>query len=66
MERMYPPRVDATADELATAFFRALPRVDQEEPNEYWCVACGRDVYYPEILYRDEWCEQCHEARPDS
>ena len=65
--RKYPPRVDATAEELAQAIFR-MP-VDHEWEYEkpkvgpiYRCVDCGEKVYYPDTLYRDGRCEACHVA----
>ena len=59
IERRYPPRTDATVDELVTAFFRAKPDTVIAEPTEYRCEVCNREVYYPEILYRDGRCEAC-------
>ena len=58
--RGYPPRIDATVDELVEAFFRAPPGAGVDEPKVYRCVDCKRAVYYPEILYRDGRCEECH------
>lgn len=57
--RKYPPRTDATVDELVEAFFRATPGTVIAEPTEYRCANCQREVYYPEILYRDGRCEDC-------
>ena len=31
------------------------------EPTEWRCIDCGRQVWYPEIYYNDNRCEQCHE-----
>ena len=63
LERKYPPRIDATPEELAQAIF-ALPADHQwaymETEPEYRCSACGREVNYPETLYRDGRCEACH------
>ena len=68
LKRRYPPRVDATAEEMAQAMF-ALPSDHQWEypkagPDgpEYRCADCGREVRYPETLYRDGRCEACHSA----
>jgi hypothetical protein len=58
-----PPRIDATAEEIAQVFMRTPPPgppVDLEKV--YRCVACEREVYYPEILYRDGRCEDCRKA----
>ena len=57
--RKYPPRTDATVDELVAAFFKSGPLATGGEPREYHCAACGRGVYYPEILYRDGRCADC-------
>ena len=62
IEHRYPPRTDATVDELVEAFFRAGPATAVDESREYNCGACGREVYYPEVLYRDGRCEQCREV----
>ena len=65
LERKYPPRVDATAEDMAQAMF-AVP-ADHEwaylksEP-EYRCADCGREVRYPDTLYRDGRCADCHTA----
>ncbi len=61
--RGYPPRIDATVDELVEAFFRAPPNAVIEEPKVYRCADCKRTVNYPEILYRDGRCEE-HTTRP--
>ena len=56
-----PPRVDATAEELAERFFRTPspgPAVDLKKV--YRCGECERVVAFPEVLYRDGKCEQCH------
>jgi len=63
MELKYPPRIDATAEELAQAMFRAGPMNGQVVEKVYRCADCGREVYYPEILYRDGRCAE-HTARP--
>ena len=64
-KNLYPPRVDATAEEMAQAMF-ALPADHQwEYPNAgpdgpvYRCADCEREVHYPETLYRDGRCESC-------
>ena len=59
IERRYPPRIDATVDELVEAFFRAGPATTIDESREYNCAGCGRGVYYPETLYRDRKCAAC-------
>ena len=54
--RNLPPRVDATAEEIAQAMF-ALPANHKwkylESKPEYRCTDCNREVSYPETLYRD-------------
>lgn len=64
--RPLPPRIDASADELAERMMRTLP-IGERRPKlvinpdaDYHCVVCARPVYYPEILYRDGKCEECH------
>ena len=66
MERRYPPRVDATAEEIAQAMF-SLPVNHEWEymkngSTVYRCQDCGEAVYYPDTLYRDGCCEDCHIA----
>ena len=59
ISKQYPPRTDATVDELVEAFFRAGPKTVVKEQTEYRCEACQRGVYFPEVLYRDGRCEDC-------
>ena len=61
MELKYPPRIDATPEELVQAMFRAGPVKGPVSGRIYRCADCGREVYYPEILYRDDRCEECHQ-----
>ena len=68
MKRPYPPRVDATPEEMAKAMF-AMPADHQwEYPNagaegpEYRCRDCNQAVHYPDTLYQDGRCETCHAA----
>ena len=65
LKRPYPPRVDATAEDMARAMFATPAGRDWEylksEPA-YRCVDCGREVKYPDTLYRDGRCEACHAA----
>ena len=60
----YPPRIDATPEEALRAIFNTPPSAikDMEPPKEYRCQDCERMVNYPEILYRDNRCEECHTA----
>ena len=60
-----PPRIDATPEALAEAFFRTPPpgpKVDLKKV--YQCGECERVVVFPETLYNDGKCEQCHEKTP--
>lgn len=59
----YPPRMDTTAEELARAMFRVGPVKEPVADQVYACADCGREVYYPEILYRDGRCAE-HTTRP--
>ena len=66
MKKLYPPRIDATAEEIAQAMF-SLPAGRKWEYKEafqngtvYRCTDCEREVYYPDTLYRDGRCHQCH------
>lgn len=59
-----PPRIDATPEQLAQAMF-SLPanhhlQFEQDGEAEYRCATCNREVYYPETLYNDGRCEECH------
>ena len=57
--RAYPPRIDATAEEIAQAFLRTPPPGPEiNEDQIYRCEDCGREVNYPEILYRDGRCAE--------
>ena len=66
MKRTYAPRIDATPEEMARAMF-SLPadhqwEYEKEGGKVYTCADCGREVAYPETLYRDGRCEDCHES----
>ena len=59
--RAMPPKVDATPDELATLFMRTPPPGPAVDLGKvYHCGECERVVEFPETLYRDGKCEQCH------
>ena len=62
MELRYPPRIDATPEELAKVLFSAGPVTGGVSGKVYYCQDCKRQVAYPETLYRDERCENCHRA----
>lgn len=57
--RPLAPRADATAEQLARAFFKGKPGDELDFPTTYHCVGCRRVVSFPEILYRDQRCENC-------
>ena len=68
LKKRYPPRADATPEDIAQAMF-SLPAGRKWEYKEagpdgtvYRCADCEREVYYPETLYRDGRCEACHAA----
>ena len=65
MKRKYPPRMDATPEEMLQAMF-SLPAGRKweylESEPEYRCLACQQSVNYPDTLYRDGRCEACHAA----
>ena len=57
--RTYPPRIDATPEDIAHVLLNAKPaRVI--EMRTYHCAVCERAVAYPETLYDDGRCETCH------
>ena len=65
MKRRYPPRIDATPERIANVVLNAKrpPRFgDAPKRTEYRCVDCGRTVAYPETLFCDGRCEECHAA----
>ena len=33
---------------------------EKEDGKAYQCAVCEREVAYPETLYRDGRCENCH------
>ena len=60
----YPPKIDATAEEMAQAVLQlpARHRSGYRDVNRFRCVSCKRSVYYPETLYRDGLCQPCKAA----
>ena len=62
LEKPYPPRIDATPEQLAQAFFSAPRGTLKRAMPDYRCAACRRDVHYPETLYNDGRCQGCHAA----
>ncbi len=60
MKRRYPPRIDATPEQIAKTMFQAsLTGVSDVEEHTYHCIACHRPVYYPETLYEAGNCKNC-------
>ena len=60
----FPPKVDLGDMTFEEAMHKMLNRgpVDTSQaPTEWRCIDCGRQVWYPEVYYRDNRCEQCHE-----
>lgn len=62
MERMYPPRIDVTPEDMAKMLFSAGPSTEPVSGRDYHCRDCQRKVVYPEFLYADDRCETCHVA----
>ena len=61
IENKLPPRIDASPEQIADAFFR-FP-VDRELPRpEYRCGQCGEAVTYPAVLDRSGRCSKCAKA----
>ena len=59
----YPPRIDATPEEALQAMFNTPPSATVEG-RESRCSDCGSEVYYPDVLHRDNRCSECHAAAP--
>ena len=64
--RPLPPRIDATPESMAQAMFQ-LPadyewQYAKDGDEVYRCVECGREAAYPETLYNDDRCDECHAA----
>ena len=60
MKRRYPPRIDATPEQIAKTMFQTLSEdVSDAGPQVYRCEVCRRAVYYPEILYKGGLCVVC-------
>ena len=68
LRRRYPPRVDATADEIAQTMLTAPVKTQWDYLKAgpggpvYRCKDCQSKVNYPDTLYRDGRCESCHSA----
>ena len=64
VKKGYPPRVDATPEEIARAVLKGGLLTGRVKSRTYRCGACGREVQYPETLYNDGRCPQCHASAP--
>ena len=53
----YPPRIDASMEEIARATLRAKPR--KVAGRVYWCVPCGEVVHWHRVLGDDGVRETC-------
>ena len=62
LEKPYPPRIDATPEQLAQAFFGSSQDTPKRSMSAYRCTVCRREVHYPETLYNDGRCQGCHAA----
>ena len=58
--RRLPPRIDATPEELAQRILGAGRPSNSLVAKQYHCPHSGREVVWPEILYDDGRCEECH------
>ena len=58
--RPLPPKIDASPEKIARVVLNAgRPKGPFKETN-YRCAICEREVYYPETLYTDKLCLECH------
>ena len=62
----YPPRPDLERMDFGEAMRKALNSGPvgssrELERTEWRCIDCGRQVWYPEVFYNDNRCEQCHQ-----
>ena len=58
--RKYPPRIDATPEEIARTVLNGGRPKGNVKALVYRCVGCGREVNYPETLHNDGRCPECH------
>lgn len=59
--RMYPPRIDATPEQIAQRFLGVSPKERDVVvvSGKYRCVECQKQVYYPDTLNDDRKCAAC-------
>ena len=62
MESAYPPRIDATPEQIAHQVLNAGRPRRGVKGRDYGCADCGRSVAYPETLHDDGRCSKCHAA----
>ena len=62
MEKAYPPRIDATPEKIARVVLNAGRPKGPGKSLDYRCGVCERKVVYPETLYNDGLCSECHTA----
>ncbi len=60
--RPLPPKIDATPEEIARAVLNAGRPKGPVKAQDYFCRDCKRQVAYPETLYRDGRCNDCHKV----
>ena len=54
----YPPKIDATPEEIAERFL-SIPGTAKVVEREYRCGACGATVHYPQVLDDSGRCSEC-------
>ena len=64
-EGRYPPRIDAKPERIAAVALNAKPRGGARfggapKRTEYRCQDCGQQVSYPDTLFDDGRCKECH------
>ena len=62
IENKLPPRIDATPEAIAEAFFRFPMGKKIDDGRGYRCSQCGEEVNYPAVLDRKGWCSNCAQA----
>ena len=62
LENPYPPRIDATAEQIAQTLFGAERSDSPRAEAGYRCAECSLEVHYPDTLYDGGLCRGCHAA----
>lgn len=62
MALKYPPKIDATTEQIAHAVLNNGGPKGPVQTRDYRRVHCVREVSYPETLFNDGRCEECHRA----